>query len=146
MLQKKIINLDMDGTFVDLYGVEDWLPQLRAEETTPYAIAKPLMNLSQLARLLNKARRNGFIINIISWTSKGGSDEYNQAVADTKRKWLNKHLPSVKFDNIHIVPYGVDKHSLAEGIIFDDDDKVRKAWGIENAYEPNLLIGFLQRI
>ena len=41
-MEKKIW-LDMDGTFVDLYGVENWLPMLRAEETTPYEIAKPLV-------------------------------------------------------------------------------------------------------
>ena len=35
------INFDMDGTIADLYGVKNWLPYLEAEDTTPYAIAKP---------------------------------------------------------------------------------------------------------
>ena len=57
MMNRRIC-LDMDGTFVDLYGVENWLSMLRAEETTPYEIAKPLVNLSLMARYLNKLQKN----------------------------------------------------------------------------------------
>ena len=53
---------DMDGTIADLYGVEGWLEMLMNEDATPYAIAKPLVNLSALARLMHKAQRNGFEI------------------------------------------------------------------------------------
>ena len=42
------INFDMDGTIANLYGVENWLEMLMAEDETPYAIAKPLVNLSLL--------------------------------------------------------------------------------------------------
>lgn len=122
------INFDMDGTLVDLYGVENWLSMLRAEDTTPYEIAKPLVNFSQLARLLNKLIANGDEINIISWTSKNSSPEYNEAVAKAKREYLAKHLPSVKFSNIFIVPYGTPKYTLAKGILFDDEDKNRYDW------------------
>ena len=47
------INFDMDGTIADLYGVENWLEMLIAEDTTPYAVATPLLRLSALARRLN---------------------------------------------------------------------------------------------
>ena len=70
------INFDMDGTIADLYGVKNWLPCLEAEDTTPYAIAKPLLNLSALARKLNTLQKNGYRLAIISWTSKSGSKEY----------------------------------------------------------------------
>ena len=36
------IYFDMDGTIADLYGVENWLNDLRTERTTPYEIATPL--------------------------------------------------------------------------------------------------------
>ena len=46
----KRICLDMDGTFVNLYGVENWLEMITNEETTPYTIAKPSINMSLFAR------------------------------------------------------------------------------------------------
>jgi len=73
------INLDMDGTFVNLYGVNDWLSYLIAENVFPYVAAKPLINLSVFARLLNKLQKKGYEINIISWCSKNGTTQYNQA-------------------------------------------------------------------
>ena len=39
------INFDMDGTIADLYGVENWLEYLIAENTFPYANARPLLHL-----------------------------------------------------------------------------------------------------
>ena len=61
---------DMDGTIADLYGVNGWLEMLTAQDATPYAIAKPLVNLSALARLIHKAQRNGFEICIVSALAK----------------------------------------------------------------------------
>lgn len=124
----KTINFDMDGTLVDLYGVPNWLEMLINEDTTPYEVARPLVNFSVLARLLNKLISEGYTVNIISWTSKGGSPEYNEAVAAVKREYLKKHLPSVKFSNIYIVPYGTPKYTLSKGILFDDEDKNRSEW------------------
>ena len=53
-VNKMRINLDMDGTIADFYNVKNWLDYLIAEDTTPYEIAKPLLRLCTLARLLNK--------------------------------------------------------------------------------------------
>ena len=72
---------DMDGTIADLYGVDGWLENLINEDTRPYDIAKPLVNMAYLARLLHKVQANGYEIGIISWTSRGGSDLYNGEVA-----------------------------------------------------------------
>lgn len=66
----KEINFDMDGTIANLYGVENWLDYLMAKDTTPYEVAKPLVNLSSLARILNRLQRNGYTIGIISWLAK----------------------------------------------------------------------------
>ena len=71
------ICFDMDGTIADLYGVENWLEYLIAENVKPYEAAKPLVNMSALARRLNTLQRKGYEIGVISWTSKNGSAEYN---------------------------------------------------------------------
>lgn len=135
----KQINFDMDGTLADLYGVEGWLEDLRAEKTRPYLVAKPLVNMSVLARTLHKLQANGWTITIISWTSKNGTAEYNECVKVAKLQWLHKHLPSVEWNEINIVPYETPKHELGKGIIFDDDKRVREAWG-EGAYGVEALL------
>ena len=141
------IFFDMDGTIANLYGVENWLPMLIAEDTKPYAGAKPMVNMNSLARVLNRLQKEGHEIGIISWTSKGGSKEYNEAVAETKKAWLNKHLASVKFNEIHIVAYGTPKtiFANAEAILFDDEEPNRKAW-TGKAYNVNAIIETLKKI
>jgi len=122
---------DMDGTIADLYGVENWLPMLRASDPTPYMVARPLVNLSILARMLNKLQKQGYEIGVISWTSKTGTPDYNAAVTAAKYAWLSKHLPSVDFDEIHVVPYGTPKQVFAhsdDDILFDDEAKNRENW------------------
>lgn len=125
------INFDMDGTIADLYGVENWLEYLIAGDTFPYANAKPLVNFSRLARRLNTLQRNGHRLAIISWLSKSGTEEYNEAVTAVKLNWLARHLPSVSWDEIHIVPYGTPKEKYCyttEDVLFDDEEKNRTAW------------------
>lgn len=125
------INFDMDGTIADLYGVENWLEYLIANDTFPYANARPLVNLSRLARRLNTLQRNGHRLAVISWLSKSGTEEYNKAVTAVKLNWLATHLPSVNWDEIHIVPYGTPKEKYcytAEDVLFDDEEKNRIAW------------------
>ena len=141
----KAIYLDMDGTIADLYSVDNWLSKLRAEDATPYIQAKPLVKLSALARRLNTLQRKGYAIGIISWGSKHATAEYDKAVEKAKRFWLQKHLKSVEFDEIHIVPYGTPKSEVAEikgGILFDDEYNNRKEWGI-NAYDVAEMLDIL---
>lgn len=145
MTETKVINFDMDGTIADLYGVSDWLNDLINSKTRPYDVAKPLVNMNVLARILNRLQRNGFTINIISWTSKSGTPEYNERVKNSKLKWLAKHLKSVKFNNVYIVPYGTPKHTIAEGILFDDEEPNRTAWGA-GAYDVDNILGVLKAI
>ena len=137
---------DMDGTIADLYGVENWLDYLMASDTTPYLAAKPLVNLSLLARYLNRAQKVGHEIGIISWTSKGGTDLYNGEVALAKMVWLHKHLPSVAWDNIKIVAYGTNKYeTCGDGILIDDEARNRETWEDE-AYEPNMIFEILKEV
>ena len=137
----KAIYFDMDGTIADLYGVEGWLDDLIAENVRPYAEAKPLLNLSLLARYIHKAQAKGYTVGIISWLSKCGSDAYNEAVTAVKREWLAKHLPSVKWDEIHIVKYGTPKSTCRScpGILFDDEQRNLDEWGAGAVIASNLL-------
>lgn len=145
MMMYREINFDMDGTIANLYGVEGWLDYLRASDTTPYEIAKPLVNLSSLARVLNRLQRNGYTLRVISWLSKTADTEYNNRVAEAKMAWLKKHLPSVKWDEICIVAYGTPKSTCGNGILFDDEEPNRKEWsGI--AYDVNDIIGVLKTL
>ena len=125
------INFDMDGTIADLYGVDNWLEYLINEDTTPYAVAEPLLRLCTLARKLNALQRAGYDLAVISWLSKSGSEAYNEAVTEVKLNWLKKHLPSVNWDRITIVPYGTPKQNFCESpfdILFDDEAKNRDNW------------------
>ena len=125
------INFDMDGTIANLYGVENWLEMLIANDETPYRDAKPLVNLSRLARYLNKIQKMGIEIAIISWLSKNSNNEYDAKVIKAKREWLAKHLPSVNWNAIEIVPYGTPKENFCnteKDILFDDEEPNRKGW------------------
>ncbi|MBQ5900234.1 MAG: hypothetical protein IIW86_00075 [Clostridia bacterium] len=139
----KAIFFDMDGTIADLYGVSGWLDDLRAERVRPYAEARPLVNLSALARRLNRLAAEGYTVNIISWTSRGGSAEYNERVAEVKREWLAKHLPSVSFTAIHIIPYGTPKSTCGRGILFDDEQRNLDEWG-EGAHAASEIFEILR--
>lgn len=143
---KKAIWFDMDGTIANLYGVENWLEYLINEDTKPYAIAKPLINMNSLARVLNRLTKNGYTVNIISWTSKGGTEEYNARVTEVKKEWLRKHLASVKFTAIDIVPYGTTKGENRNGILFDDEEKNRNEWKNGKAYNVNNILETLKAL
>ena len=121
---------DMDGTIADLYGVDGWLDMLINKDATPYAIAKPLVNLSALARLMHKAQRNGFEICIVSALAKNSTAEYDEKVKTAKMNWLKKHLASVQFDEIRFVPYTFTKNDVNSGndILFDDEERHLTAW------------------
>ena len=142
------INFDMDGTIADLYGVENWLEYLLNGDTTPYEVALPLVRLATLARRLNTLQRNGYNLAIISWLSKSGTEEYNKAVAEVKIEWLRKHLPSVEWDRITIVPYGTPKENFCDNpldILFDDEEKNRINW-TGRAYDVNNILEILREI
>lgn len=139
---------DMDGTLANLYAVEGWLSSLIAEDPKPYKIAKVMVDMNTLAKVLNKIQKQGHQIGIISWTAKNGSEEYNKIVAKAKKDWLAKHLASVKFDFVEIVPYGIDKSKFAKSvddILFDDEEQNRKSWK-GTAYDVQEIVKILKKI
>ena len=142
----KAIYFDMDGTIANFYGVPNWLDYLIANDPTPYKVAKPLLNMSHLARLLNQLQREGWHIGIVSWLSKSSTEEFDAQVIIAKRMWLKNHLPSVYWDEYKIVPYGTPKHEVVEvmgGILFDDEAPNRNNW-TGTAYDVNNILEILK--
>ena len=140
------IFFDMDGTIADLYGVENWLDYLIASDALPYEIAKPLIRLNALARILNRLQKQGYKVGVISWLAKNSNTDYDEKVTKAKKEWLKKHLASVNFDEIHIVKYGTPKQTFAKtenDILFDDEEKNRNGW-TGKAFDVNEIIGILK--
>ena len=145
---KKTIWFDMDGTIANLYGVDNWLPKLRSFDPSPYAEAEVMLNMSLLARYLNKLKAMGYRIGIISWLSKNSTKEYDKAVKKVKLKWLKVHLNSVKFNEINITSYGVPKElymDTLDDILFDDNTLIREQW-VGKAYEPDEILSILKEL
>lgn len=142
----KAIYFDMDGTITDLYGVENWLEDLQNKNTRPYEQAKVMLKMNVLARLLNRLQKEGYIIGIVSWLAKNSTQEYNERVTQAKVDWLHKHLPSVQWNELHIVEYGTPKEKVVQyntGILFDDEEDNRNNWtGI--AYDEKNIIEILK--
>jgi len=137
---------DMDGTIADLYGVQNWLDYLIAKDALPYEVAKPLVRLSALARVLNNLQRKGFKVGVISWLAKNSTADYDEAVTEAKLQWLNKHLASVEFDEINIVKYGTPKQTFAKSesdILFDDEERNRNEW-TGKAFDVDNILGVLK--
>lgn len=140
------IFFDMDGTIADLYGVENWLDYLIASDALPYEIAKPLIRLNTLARILNRLQKQGYKVGVISWLAKNSNTAYDEKVTKAKKEWLKKHLASVNFDEIHIVKYGTPKQTFAKtenDILFDDEEKNRNDW-TGKAFDVNEIIKILK--
>lgn len=147
-MNETTIFFDLDGTLADLYNVEGWLDMLLASDALPYEIAKPLVRLSALARLLNNLQKRGYRIGIISWLSKGSSPEYDKDVTAAKKKWLKNHLKSADFDEINIISYGTPKEQFAKtanDVLFDDEAQNRTNW-TGKAFNVNDILGVLKTL
>ena len=125
------IYFDMDGTIANLYGVADWLPKLREADASPYLEAEPMVEAGEFQLLLSILQNRGFKLGIISWLAKDSEKSYDKAVRNAKKTWLCENFPEITFDEMHIVKYGTRKDYVAkekDGIIFDDDERVRNKW------------------
>lgn len=138
----KEIVFDLDGSIIDLYSVPNWLDMLRAYDTTPYEIAKPLVNMAELACLLRSLQNYGIKICVITWLSKDSTNEYSKATRKAKREWLKRY--NFPYDSFHGLAYGTPKHEIErkrladneEALIFDDDIRVRRDWNLGGAINP----------
>lgn len=145
----KVLIFDMDGTIADLYGVENWLPMLRAEDATPYSIAEPLYNMEELVNLLNIFKANDWIIAITTWGAKNSSTNYDKEVAKVKKEWLEKY--NFPFDLFFFQKYGTPKNDATNflsgrQILIDDNEEVRKSWKGETINATKNIIKRLEKI
>ena len=142
MQNVKMVCFDMDGTIADLYGVEGWLTDLRRYNAMPYRKANPMWDMTELADLLHQVQAIGIEVRIITWLSKETTADYDKAVRQAKRDWLEFY--GFPYDHFHGVQYGATKADsirkyLDEGetaILFDDNAKVRQGWHMGEAIDP----------
>lgn len=140
MTKTKVIVFDMDGTIVDLYGVNGWHEMLENEDPKLFEIAKPLYDMQELVEIVNGLKKKGYLIAITSWLSKRGTKEYNMLIKTAKMNWLKKY--SFPYDEIHIVKYGTTKANCTRKlggfqILIDDNEKVRKGWNLGATVNAN---------
>lgn len=136
----KIFVFDMDGTLADLYGVADWLPKLRAEDSSPYTEAAPMWDMDALREILLTLIEQGNEVRVVSWLAKDSTPEYKAAVRRAKREWLTRYnFPAQK---IHLVQYGTRKSDCVRdcpkgaGVLFDDSKAVCKGWHLGETVDP----------
>ena len=137
---EKILVFDMDGTIADLYGVKNWLADLRSENPRPYILAKPLYDMDSLNIILELLKEQGWKIVVTSWLAKNSSALYDEVVREAKRMWLNKY--NFPFDEIHLVKYGTTKANCTRKlggfqILVDDNEKVRNGWTLGDTINAN---------
>ena len=136
----KTLVFDMDGTIADLYGVENWLADLRAENPRPYVEAKPLYNMDILNSLLKLLKAEGWDVVVTTWLAKDSTKEYDRLVREAKLAWLEKY--NFPYDEIHLVKYGTTKANCTRKkgglqILVDDNEKVRAGWNLGNTINAN---------
>lgn len=136
----KTLVFDMDGTIANLYGVENWLEMLRAEDPTPYIVAQPMYDMDALKVVLEMLKLQGWTIAVTSWLSMGSTKEYDKLVRQAKREWLERY--DFPFDEIHLVAYGTTKANCTRKnggyqILVDDNEKVRNGWNLGGTINAN---------
>ena len=136
----KTLVFDMDGTIADLYGVENWLEDLRNENPRPYIQARPLYEMDILNTILEVFKSMGWKIVVTTWLAKESSKEYDRLVRNAKIEWLEKN--NFPFDEIHLVKYGTTKANCTRKIggfqvLVDDNEQVRKGWNLGMTINAN---------
>lgn len=136
----KVLVFDMDGTIANLYGVENWLTDLRAYNPRPYEVATPMYDMDLLNLILDVLKAQGWTIAVTSWLSMDSTAEYDKAVRKAKREWLERY--NFPFDEIHLVKYGTTKanctrHLGGYQILVDDNEKVRNGWNLGGTINAN---------
>lgn len=136
----KMLVFDMDGTIADLYGVDNWLTDLRSYSSRPYENAKPMYNMDKLNEVLNTLKGMGWKVVITTWLAKNSHPTYDNAVRKAKLDWLEKY--KFPYDEIHLVKYGTTKanctrHHGGYQILIDDNEKVRNGWRLGHTIDAN---------
>ena len=136
----KILVFDMDGTIADLYGVNNWLEDLRNENPRPYNVAEPIYDMDILNEILLFLKLQGWRIVVTTWLAKDSSKNYDNLVRESKLAWLEKY--NFPYDEIHLVKYGTTKanctrHLGGLQILVDDNENVRNGWHLGGTVDAN---------
>ena len=139
-MTNKTLVFDMDGTIANLYGVENWLEDLKAENPRPYAIAEPLYDMELLNDVLAVFKAYGWKIVVTTWLAMNSTKEYDALVRETKIAWLDRY--NFPYDEIHLVKYGTTKANCTRKlggfqVLIDDNEKVRKGWNLGSTIDAN---------
>lgn len=131
----KTIWFDMDGTIADFYSVENWLDKILNNDTSPYADAAPMYDMTEISTLINHIKEKGYDIGIISYVSKKADAEMCINTAEVKRDWIKNYFPFVRNEMVHIARHSVPKNRFGKkgDILVDDELKNRLDWR-ENGY------------
>lgn len=140
MAVNKTLVFDMDGTIANLYGVENWLDDLRAENPRPYTEAKPFYNMLVLNEILKAFKEMGWRIVVTTWLAKDSTKAYDALVREAKIEWLERY--DFPYDEIHLVKYGTTKANCTRRIggfqvLVDDNEQVRKGWNLGTTIDAN---------
>jgi phosphoglycolate phosphatase-like HAD superfamily hydrolase len=139
-MENKVLVFDMDGTIADLYGVDNWLEDLKAENPRPYEKAKPIYPADILNTLLEIFKANGWRIVVTTWLAKGSTKEYDNLVREAKLAWLDKY--DFPYDEIHLVKFGTTKanctrHLGGFQVLIDDNEAIRNGWHLGDTINAN---------
>lgn len=140
MAVNKTLVFDMDGTIADLYGVENWLDDLRAENPRPYKEAKPFYNMMVLNEILKAFKEMGWRIVVTTWLAKDSTKAYDALVREAKIEWLERY--DFPYDEIHLVKFGTTKANCTRQrggfqVLIDDNEQVRKGWNLGATIDAN---------
>ena len=143
----KILVFDMDGTIVDLYGVEGWLDDLHARNVRPYAEARPLVDMAELRNILLQLQDFGWHVVVTSWLAKDSTKAYDNAVRIVKHDWLDTF--DFPYNELHFVKYGTTKANCTRKyggrqVLFDDNEKVRNGWHLGEAISEVDMMEYLK--
>ena len=136
----KILVFDMDGTIADLYGVENWLEDLRNENARPYEVAKAIYDKVVLNEILEMLKAQGWRIVVTTWLAKDSTEYYKNLVRQAKLQWLAEQ--EFPFDEIHLVAYGTTKANCTRKlggfqVLVDDNEQVRNGWHLGDTIDAN---------
>lgn len=140
MTAERTLVFDMDGTLVDLYGVQDWLEDLRNYNPRPYIVAQPMYDMELLNAVLLALKANGWRIAVTSWLAKDSTKEYDRVVREAKLACLD--ALNFPYDEVHLVKYGTTKanctrHLGGYQILIDDNTAIRKGWALGGTIDAN---------
>ena len=124
-MKKMNVYLDMDGTIADLYGIENWLPRLRASDEKIFLECEPIITE---AELLNHFPTDKYEIKILSMTPLGATAEYCKNVEEQKNQWLDKFFPSLTKRIYRAYGHNKNLKNSENAILVDDSEPIRNSW------------------